>query len=361
MNDVATIYQPPWYFRNGMVQTLVASYWYSTAWRLVGEKAWWLSQLPPIPWQGRQFLGADGVPLWGKWAIPPAAKGTVILNYGITGRSDRAWYAHTLARKVYALGWAVLLYDWRSHGKSAVLSPVPSADGWREGADQVYLAEQLVALGCPPMVALVGYSLGGQLVFWGLQEAVARRSPYIKFGATLSPNLESNRSLVYLRSSWLGRAIEDYLTRQLRHEAQLRQERFPEAVKPGAVERIDSIPAFDREMVIDYYGFASVEEYYQKTSGLYLLDRVQLPYLVVYAADDPMFDPTLVPEIEERVGDNPYGTLIMTQRGGHVCHIASRTRTSDPFWGLNRIVDYLERQYDTTSSANRQQATSNRE
>ncbi|MDY6783968.1 MAG: alpha/beta fold hydrolase [Cyanobacteriota bacterium] len=341
---VDSTYQPPWSLQDGFVQTLATSYWYGLTWGAWGDRVPWLSHLPAVPWQAHTFQGAEGVPLWGIWSCPPGAKATLILNYGITGTTDTAWYAHVLARKAYARGWAVLLYDWRGHGKSAERSPVPCSDGWREGSDLVQLAQQLVKLGCPAPVALAGFSLGGQVVLWGLKAAVEEDCDLICAGTVLSPNLESNRSLDYLQTTVIGRAIEQTLTRELQVEARRRFKRFPEAVKPGAAERVDSIRAFDREMVIDYYGFASTQDYYLKTSGLYLLDRLELPFLVIYAADDPMFAPDLVPEIQQRMEQNSRASLMLTARGGHVSHIARRRGVEDEFWGLNRMLEFCDRQ-----------------
>lgn len=337
-------YQAPWYLRDGLLQTLATSFWYGNSWNWLGEQIPWLAQFPPVPWQEKGFLGAEDVPLWGMWSCPPQAKGTLILNYGITGTVATAWYAQVVARKAYNRGWAVILYDWRSHGKTAELSPVPSSDGWREGVDQVKIAETAIAMGCPAPVALIGFSLGGQLALWGLKAAVEEGCDLISTAAVLTPNLESNRSLKYLVSTPPGRLIEQALTKELQAEAQKRKERFPQAVKPGAVERIDSIDSFDREMVIDYYGFASVENYYEKTSGLYLLDRLELPFLVIYAADDPMFDPTLVKEIEQRMNQNANGYLLMTPQGGHVSHIGVPRKGEDGFWGFNRLLEFCDNQ-----------------
>ncbi|ERN40944.1 putative hydrolase of the alpha/beta-hydrolase fold protein [Rubidibacter lacunae KORDI 51-2] len=333
-------YRPPRYLRDGLVQTLAVSLWYGRSWCWWGDRVSWMRSLPHVPWQEKVFRGAEDVPLWGIWSCPPQAIGTLILNYGIAGTTQTAWYAHALARKVHARGFAVLLYDWRSHGRTASLSPVPSSDGWREGSDQVQLASQLVALGCPSAVILVGFSLGGQLALWGLKAAAAEGSTSIRGAVVLSPNLESDRSLTHLESTRAGRAIASNLTRELQRAARDRQRDFPDAIAPESVARIDSIRAFDRELVVDYYGFASVEDYYRRTSGLYLLDKLALPYLVIYAADDPMFDPTLVPELAARVAANPLGRLLLTANGGHVAHVGLPAMGEDEFWGLNRMVDF---------------------
>ncbi len=340
-------YQPPWYLKNGSIMTIFTDQWYGTTWKWWGDRVFWLQYLPPVPWQEHIFTGADGVPLWGLWSCPTNAKGTIILNLGITAEVKQSWYGEILARKAYDRGLAVMIYDWRGHGRTAELSPIPSADGWREGEDQVKIAAELIAMGCPNRVALVGFSLGGQLALWGLKAAIAQNCPFILGAATISCNLESNRALAYLRSTWLGRRIEQYFVKQLRVEAQKRRQLFPDAVKPGAVERVNSIDSFDREMVIDYYGFASVDEYYQKTSAIYFLTELTLPYLIVYAEDDPIFDPKLIPEIKQLISENPYAHLLLTEFGGHTAHINVKNATEDKFWGINRLIEFCEKLFES--------------
>lgn len=338
-----TIYQPPVYLTNGLLQTVITDAWYGKTWKRWGDKVSWLNHLPPIPWQEHIFTGADGVPLWGLWSCPNYAKGTLILNTGITGEVKNAWYAHILARKAYKHNFAVLLYDWRGHGRTAELSPIPSSYGWREGADQVELAQQLVKMGCPEQVALVGFSLGGQLALWGLKAAIEQNCRFIKGASVLSPHLESNRSLAHLRRTVAGKAIERVFVKNFRTLAAKRQLLFPETMKPGALKRINSIDSFDQEMVIDYYGFASVAEYYEKTSALYFLDKLTRPYFMLYSQDDPMFEPGLVADLKERVARNPQAYLLMTKHGGHTAHISKNIDLSDKFWGMNRLLEFCQK------------------
>ncbi|NEO28506.1 MAG: alpha/beta fold hydrolase, partial [Kamptonema sp. SIO4C4] len=316
---------------------------------------------PTIPWRRQIFQGADDVPLWGWWACPAEAQGTIIFNYGITGSLETAWYSHLLAHKAYAQGWAVCLYDWRSHGHSVALSPVPSSDGWREGEDQVKIAQTLVQLGCPPFVALVGFSLGGQLALWGLKTASEQACPYIQTAATICPSLDSNRSLAFLGSTPAGRWIEQRLTRELRDYAQQRLQYFPHSTTPEAIQRIQCIADFDREMVIDYYGFPSVEDYYQQTSPLYFLETLERPYLILYAADDPLFEPALVAELPQKMANNPAAHLLLTRYGGHVSHIASQTTTEDRFWGFNRLLEFCQQQHRIATLNTTQQPLVHRE
>ncbi len=336
-------YQPPWYLRNGLLMTAVTDLWFGTTWRHWGNRVTWLRDLPKIPWQEHIFSGAEKVPLWGLWSCPDNAKGTIILNLGITAQVKNAWYAHIFACKAYNQGFAVLIYDWRGHGCTAELSPIPSSYGWREGEDQVQIAKQLVRMGCPDRVALVGFSLGGQLALWGLKAAIEQNNSFVCGAAALSCHLESTRSLAHLRRTSLGRIIEQHFTKNLRAEAEKRRQLFPNTVKSGAVERIGSIDSFDQEMVIDYYGFESVTEYYQKTSAIYFLDKLTLPYLIIYSENDPMFDPKLIQEAKKLMSNNSNAHLIVTQFGGHMAHISADTSSEDKFWGMNRLLEFCEK------------------
>ena len=152
------------------------------------------------------FEGAQAVPIHGIWAVPPNPKGTIIGTYGITGDLENQWFLRILGRKAIAAGYAVVLFDWRAHGKTAVLSPTLTSDGLYEGEDFVHIASQAKALGCPAPFWFTGYSLGGQLALWGIKAAQTADPAIIdpddiQGGAVICPSLDSERSLRYLTAS----------------------------------------------------------------------------------------------------------------------------------------------------------------
>ncbi|BAC91738.1 glr3797 [Gloeobacter violaceus PCC 7421] len=337
-------YRAPWYFQDGFVQTIAVSLLHSNAWQQYGERSPLAPPLPVPPWQEHVFAGAEGVPIAGRYARQTAGRprGTLIGCYGIVGSLEGSWYVHYLARKAYARGYDVVLYDWRGHGKTAELSPVPPSDGWRDGEDIVRIAEQALALGCAAPAVAFGVSLGGQLVLWSLKAARDLHSDVLAGAVVLCPNLESNWSLANLQKTWTGRLIEEALVQELRREVARRLRLYPETVPAGVLDRVRFIRDFDDEMVIGYYGFASVEEYYRKTSGLYLLEELALPHLIIYAADDPMFDPRIVGELEQRSAANRCARLVITAQGGHVAHIGRPSGEEDEFWALNRTLEFCD-------------------
>jgi len=345
------IFQPPWWLRNGLVSTLHGALWLSRTWEN------WLTE-PEPPAQGKVFLGANSVPLYGE--ITPsgstngAVRGTIVATYGITGSIDNQWFLKVLRRKAAAQGYAVVLFDWRAHGKSAELSPTLTADGLYEGEDFVQIAAQAKAHGCPPPFWFVGYSLGGQLALWAGKagqdlsvEAQQRGLTPDDIGgsAAICPSLDSERSLTYLVQQPLGRYLERAIAKELRRLAWRIHGFHPQDIDPAAIERATSIWGFDQELVISRLGFATVKDYYTASSALPLLPHLKQPTLILYAMDDPMFHPDLVTELKTMAAVNPAIQLYLTRYGGHVNYFSSQVgqqtwKDPDRWWAWNRVLDW---------------------
>lgn len=345
------VYTPPWWLRNGLSMTLytalrVARYWEKT-----------IAQTEP-PYQERIFAGAGRVPIFGRVAIPEKPRGTIIGTYGITGDLDNQWFLKLLERKAFARGYAVVLFDWRAHGKTAELSPTLTSDGLYEGEDFVRIAAEAKAMGCPAPFWLTGFSLGGQLALWGIKAAQTISTwgqdlelieSEIGGGAVICPSLDSNRSLSYLVKDRWGKYLEQAIAQQLKKLAWRVHDAHPGTINPAAIERANSIWGFDNELVIERLGFSSVEEYYDASSGLLLLPQLKKPTLILYAADDPLFDPTIVPDLQAACAGNPAIDLVLTDYGGHVGYLSSKAgqrQANDPdcWWAWNRVLEWCDRQ-----------------
>jgi hypothetical protein len=314
-----------------------------------------LVQEPEPTFQPHIFTGAEDVPIYGEVSIPANPRGTIVATYGITGSLEDQWFLKILGRKAVAQGYAIAQFDWRAHGKTATLSPTLTSDGLFEGKDFVQIAAQAKAMGCPPPYWFTGYSLGGQLALWGVHAAqtmpewgadLALSVDEIAGGAVICPALDSNRSLNYLENDPLGRYLEKAITRQLKILAQQIAELHPGAIAPEALDRVNSIWSFDHELVIGRLGFPSVEAYYDASSPLRILPDLQKPTLILYAADDPMFAPDVVEDLQSVCAQNPAIDLVLTPYGGHVGYYSSKTaqraaKDSDPWWAWNRILDWF--------------------
>ena len=343
-------YRAPWPLTNGFLMTLHAG--------LRAGRNWEQSIAAPAPvWQEHIFTGAQGVPIFGLVAIPENPIGTLVGTYGITGNLDEQWFLRIMARNAYAKVYAVVIFDWRAHGRTAKLSPTLTSDGLYEGEDFVRIAAGSKGLGCPAPFWFTAFSLGGLLAIWGAKAAqtlpewgadLDLDEAEVGGSAVICPALESMRSLTYLTQAPLGKYLEKAIARKLKVLLQQLQQDHPGELDPAAVSRVSSIWSFDREIVIPRLGFESVEAYYKATSGLYLLPDLTKPMLIIYAADDPLFDPALVKDVELACQQNPAIDLTVTAQGGHVGYISSsacQQQFGDPdrWWAWNRMFDWLDR------------------
>lgn len=343
------VYTPPWFLRDGLAMTVYTA--------LSASREWETTTPAPEPsYQETVFSGAGGVPIFGWVAIPEQPHSTIIGTYGITGELHDQWFLRLLSRKAFAQGYAVVLFDWRAHGKTAELSPTLTSDGLNEGEDFVRIAAQAKTMGCPALFWFTGFSLGGQLALWALkaaqvitQDAVGLQEAEVGGAAVICPSLDSNRSLTYLVKAPFGKYLEQAIARQLKKLAWRIYDAHPGAIDPAAIERANSIWGFDHELVIPRLGFPSVEAYYEASSALNLLPHLRKPTLILYATDDPLFDPAIVPDLQAACAHNPAIDLCLTRYGGHVGYISSKTsqvQAGDPdcWWAWNRVLEWCRQQ-----------------
>ncbi len=339
-------YTPPSLLTNGLLMTLYTALQASKNWETT------ITEAEPL-YREIIFTGAQDTPIFGLVAIPDNPQGTIVATYGITGDLDNQWFLKILARKAYHRGYAVVIFDWRAHGKTARLSPSLTSDGIYEGQDFVYIADQAKKLGCPAPFWFAGYSLGGQLALWGVYYSqllkTALKPDDIAGTAVICPNLDANRSLVYLERQLLGKYIEKAIAKNLKQLALQLHAYHPQDFDLAAIARANTIREFDRELVIDRLGLATVAEYYRASSPLPILPKINKPTLILYAADDPMFDPTIIDDLIAVCAENKILELIFTECGGHVGYLSSKYcqqyhQDKDPWWAWNRILNWTEKQ-----------------
>jgi len=350
-------YAPPWWLRNGLAMTLHTAWWMKSRWLDRTNEA--------ATYREVAVTGADGIRLAG-WLseCDATTRGTIVATYGITGRLENQWYLQCFARHARDRGYAVLLLDWRTHGKSVEFSPSLTSDGIYEGRDFLAAAQWLKDRGYPSPFFFSGYSLGGQLALWAAKYGSELASGPIASTdrddrpgtltrddlggvAALVPSLQSNRSLCYLESHAIGRYIDRRIATNIREFVRSIHARHPDRIDLSKLDDILTIRDYDREYAIGPLGFETVEDYFAASSPLPFLPHLTLPTQIIYAVNDPMFDPTLVDDLRAACAGNPAIALHLTARGGHVAHRASascqrRYGDPDPWWAMHRTLDWID-------------------
>ncbi|NJK56351.1 MAG: alpha/beta fold hydrolase [Pleurocapsa sp. SU_5_0] len=336
-------YSPPWFLDNGFLMTIYVA--------MRSSQIWQETISEPEPHYQKVVFTQGEVPLAGWVAIPPNPQGTIVGTYGITGTLDNQWFLRILARKAYAQNYAVVLFDWRAHGESAKLSSVLTSDGINEGKDFVSIAGESKTLGCPAPFWFTGYSLGGQLALWGIYYAQflavnGLNSADVAGGAVICPNLDSNLSLPYLMKHPTGKYIEQAIAKELSKLVLKISAYHPQDFERSAIEKANSIWGFDHHLVVPRLGFDSVEDYYTASSPFQILPKIEKPTLILYAEDDPMFAPSIIPRLKSVCHHNEALNLILTKAGGHVGYVSSlscqqKNGDRDCWWGWNQILNWI--------------------
>lgn len=243
------------------------------------------------------------------WAAADTPRPLVVLIHGLSG-SEASFYMRRSARHLLRQGYPVVRLNLRGAGPSR-----PHCRFQYHAGRTADLADALAAL--PPAltrhgVAVVGYSLGGNLLLKYLGETGTRSA--IRAAVSVSAPLDLNATSRRM-SRPRNRVYELYLLRGMKQES----------LAPGAeltprerrvIERADSIRAFDERFTAPRNDFRDADDYYQRNSSAYFLDGIAVPTLLVQALDDPW-----VPSEPYRAHawhGNPRLVPLLSPRGGHV-------------------------------------------
>ena len=261
-----------------------------------------------------------------------SARLTVILVHGLEGSSDSR-YMQGIAARAWAAGCNVVRMNMRNCGDTDSLSPTLYHSGL--SGDVGAVVRYFASSHNLQRVALVGYSMGGNLVLklageWGVEPplcAVAAVCPAIDLAAG-SDALHEPPNRPYEWHFLLG------LMRRFRRKAAL----FPAIYNPASIGPVRSLRDFDDKIVARYCNFRDADDYYYRAASARVVDRIAMPTLILRAFDDPFI--RLTPETRTALLSNPHVALIETAHGGH-CAYLSRDSGNDIHWAEAAVIRYL--------------------
>jgi predicted alpha/beta-fold hydrolase len=268
------------------------------------------------------------------WQPEPVRAGrlTLVLVHGLEGSSN-SQYVHGISARAWAAGCNVVRMNMRNCGDSDALTPTLYHSGLSGDVGAVVM--HYAARFGLERVALVGYSMGGNLVLklageWGNRpplRAVATVCPAIDLAAG-SDALHEPANRVY---EWHFRRR---LVRRFRRKAAL----FPDLYTTQGIGHIRSVRQFDNQIVARYCGFRDADDYYYREASARVVDRIAVPTLILHALDDPFI--RLLPETRAALLANPHITLIETAHGGH-CAYLSNDPGDDIHWAEATLIRFL--------------------
>jgi uncharacterized protein len=259
---------------------------------------------------------------------------TVVIVHGLEGSAESQYVIGT-GNKAWAAGMNVVRMNMRNCGNTETLTPTLYHSGL--SADVGAVAEELIREDGLDRIAIVGFSMGGNLVLklageWG-DEAPAQ----VKAVATVSPAMDLAASADALHS-WRKWLYEQRFLRGLRRRYRRKALLFPDRYDLSHLKRFPSIREFDDKITARYEGFAGAEDYYQRASSSRVLDKIRIPTLIVHSNDDPFI--RILPTTRQKLMSSPSITWVETTRGGH-CAFLAEPNGYDGRWAEKRIIDFL--------------------
>jgi len=267
---------------------------------------------------------------------------TVILIHGLEGSSESQYMVGN-ANKMWQAGCNVVRMNMRNCGETERLSPTLYHSGMSGDVEAVL--RRFIARERLQSVALVGYSMGGNLVLKLAGELGAEAPSQLHSVVAVSPAIDLAASSDALHRG-VNRLYERHFLRSLIRRFRLKASLFPRAFDARRAAGVGSLREYDNRITALYSGFASVDDYYTRASAAPVLDRINVPTLVLHAEDDP-FVP-LVPQTRTALNANPWITLLASLHGGH-CAFLTRpgltksgpSKNDDGYWAETTLLRFI--------------------
>ncbi|MAX33762.1 hypothetical protein SAMN05216571_103203 [Onishia taeanensis] len=272
---------------------------------------------------------------WGRPAPVAEDAPLFILFHGLEG-SIKSPYAKGLMATAARLGWRSVLMHFRGCGKAP--NRLPRAYHSGDTADAYWVLSQLAKRYPKAMKVAAGVSLGGNM----LTKLVAEQGGDgldLAGAIVISAPLDLAASADALNHGF-AKVYQRHLLKDLKRKitAKMRLGPLPVTLTPHQLKELDTFWAYDNEVTAPLHGFSSASDYYARASAGRLLGNIELPMLMLHAADDPfmpadLFESLPTPADSVRVE--------IAKHGGHVGFIEShhgRPRS----WLLRRVARQLD-------------------
>ena len=258
----------------------------------------------------------------------------VVIVHGLEG-SVESQYVIGTGSKAWDAGMSVVRMNMRNCGNTEALTPTLYHSGL--SADVGAVANELIKEDGLHGVAIVGFSMGGNLALKLAGEWSDQGPEQVKAFAAVSPAMDLAASADALHS-WRNWIYEQRFLRGLRERYRRKAMLFPSVYDLTHLRRFASIREFDHEITARYEGFASADDYYERSSASRVLERIRIPTLVIHSNDDPFV--RVLPPTRAKLIKNPAIRFVQTERGGH-CAFLAEPNGYDGRWAERTIIDFL--------------------
>jgi len=310
----SSCYHPPLWLRSGHLQTI-----YPTLRRRVAGVAY---RRERVELADGDFVDVD-------WCRGGARRAALVCH-GLESNS-RSHYVLGLVRALVRRGWDAAALNFRgcSGEPNRLLRSYHSGDT----GDVAVVLQRMANVGYRDL-ALVGFSLGGNVVLKYLGERFAEMPKTLRTAAAVSVPCDLAASARRL-ARWSNRLYMRRFLRKLDEKMAAKAARFPDQVRLADFVGITTFQEFDDRYTAPAHGFIDAADYYARASCLPVLPAIRVPTLVLNALDDPFLTTSCHPAAAAET--NPCLLLETPRWGGHVGFI----RPGGEYYQETRIADFL--------------------
>jgi predicted alpha/beta-fold hydrolase len=259
---------------------------------------------------------------------------TVIIVHGLEGSAESQYVIGT-GSKAWDAGMNVVRMNMRNCGGTEKLTPTLYHSGL--SADVGAVAQALVENDGLQRIALVGYSMGGNLVLKLAGDLGKTAPPELKAVVGVSPAMDLAPSADAL-SRGANRMYEWKFLRGLRRRYARKALLFPDRYELKYLKKLRTIREFDDQITARYSGFTGADDYYARASASRVAEKISIPTLVIHAKDDPFI--RMLQETRAKLLANPNVRLIETEHGGH-CAFLAEPNGYDGRWAERKCIEFL--------------------
>jgi len=272
MPIVTSTYKAPALLHNGHVQTMIGAF---------------LRRRYRIAFDRERLELNDGDFLELRW-LRQGRDRLVILSHGLEGNAEQG-YVRGMAAAANAAGWDALAWNFRGCGDD----PNRLVRFYHSGATEDLKPVIEHAAESYSHIALVGFSLGGNLTLKYLGEAPPH--PAVIAGVAISAPVDLAASARMLDQRWSNRLYLRRFISSLITKVEAKALRFPDEIDATGSRALRTFQEFDDRYTSRLHGFRDAADYWQQASARQYLHQITVQTLLLNALDDPFLAPECFP------------------------------------------------------------------
>lgn len=256
----------------------------------------------------------------------------VVISHGLEGHSRRS-YVLGMVRAFNRAGWDAAAWNFR--GSSGDPNRLMAFTHSGASNDLAEVVNALLTWRAYREVAVVGFSLGGNLTLKYLGENPAMLPPEVKCGVAFSVPCDLQGSAQAMAEGRNRIYMKRFLA-DLRIRMEAKSGQFPGRISMEGYGTIRTFQQFDDRYTAPIHGFKDAADYWARSASRGFLPGIRVPTLLVNALDDPFLSLGCFPRDEAAA--SPWFHLEAPDRGGHVGFVSFGG--NGDYWSERRAVEF---------------------